>query len=147
MKTAGIKSLVEEVLGSLPRAHTEHVIDDVFFAIEHNVGWRAAYDTECSVLGPHVTNEWCGAWIGRVLGKRGEKQVPARKSTLMGSCSILDTDRKPSGSKLKEPEALELMSAYFHANKSDLPPEIRNYRDLIFRDRASDAHVALRLRA
>lgn len=40
MRTARLKLFVEKVLASLPKPHTEDVIEDVFVAIEGNDAWR-----------------------------------------------------------------------------------------------------------
>jgi hypothetical protein len=38
MRTAQVKLLVREVLATLPKPYSEHVIDDVFGAVERNRG-------------------------------------------------------------------------------------------------------------
>jgi hypothetical protein len=84
MRTADVKALVREVLESLPRPYSDHVVDDVFSSIEQNPAWLQRYESECAVLGKNVANTWGGYWIANALGKVGEHQVPAKKSTLIG---------------------------------------------------------------
>lgn len=131
MRTADVKSLVQEVLDSLPTPYTEHVIDEVFGAIESNPVWRRRYDTQCDALGKTVVNNWGGYWVATALGKTGERQAPSKKSSLIGSYSLLETDAMPVTRKPKEAEALELVAAHYRAHKAELPNEIRDYRDEI----------------
>ncbi|GHT91117.1 hypothetical protein AGMMS49545_06320 [Betaproteobacteria bacterium] len=129
MKTADVKTLVQEVLDSLPKPYTHHVIDEAFSAIEKCPSWRARYDSLCSSLGRDVVNNWGGRWIALSLGKVGEQQVPSKMSTLIGSYSILDTDAKAR--KPNKDEALQLMSDYYKSHRSELPASVRDHRDLI----------------
>lgn len=129
MKTAGVKSLVREVLDSLPTPYTEDVIDDVFHAIEHNPVWRRRYESQCDNLGKNTVNTWGGYWVANALGKLGERQAPSKRSTLIGSYSLLDSDALPTGRHLKESDALQMVVDYFHAHKAQLPQEIRNFRE------------------
>lgn len=131
MKTAGVKALVRDVLETLPKPYSEHIIEDVFLAIEYNAAWRARYETECASLGTTVTNTWGGHWVANTLGKVGERQVPARTSKLIGSYSVLDTDAKTVLRKPKESEALQMMADYYLANRSQLPTGVRDHRELI----------------
>jgi hypothetical protein len=131
MKTADLKALVREVLESLPKPYSEHVIDEVFGAIEQNARWRREYDTLCSTLGKTVVNTWGGYWIGNLLGKVGERVAPSKRSTLIGSYSLLDTDAKTVARKPNETEALQLMSAYYQAHRSELSPQVRKHRELL----------------
>jgi hypothetical protein len=131
MKTRDVKALVEEVLDALPRPHSEHVIDEVFSAIEHETRWRRVYESLCGSLGKTVVNNWAGFWTATALGKTGERQVPARKSTLIGSYSILDADAKPVLPKPTEADALELMAAYYRTHRDELPRDVRAHRDQI----------------
>ena len=57
-------------------------------------GWLSRYDFLCTSLGRDVVNNWGGRWIALSLGKIGEQQVPAKKSKLIGSYSVLDPDAK-----------------------------------------------------
>lgn len=121
MQTNDVRDLVIEALEALPKPYSENVIDDVFFAILSNPRWLSEYEGLCLKHTKTVTNSLGGYWIGRVLGKRGHKQVPSKKNGLIGSYSVLDTDALPPKTKPKEPEALLLMSEYFYANQEKLP--------------------------
>jgi len=131
MKTSDVKALAQEVLVALPQPYSEDVIDEVFYAIETDPRRLRDYETLCASLGKTVVNNWLGRWIGIALGKVGEQQVPSRKSSLIGSYSLLDTDAKPVQRKPKEGEALKMMADYFFDNRSRLPSDIRQYRELI----------------
>jgi hypothetical protein len=131
MRTAGIKRLVEEVLASLPKPHTEDVIDDVFHAIEQRADWRQQYDDLSTDLGKTVVNTWGGFWIASSEGRSGVQQVPARKSKLIESYSKLTQAADKAGKKRKEPDALKTMSDYYRANKAKLPSSIVDCREVI----------------
>jgi hypothetical protein len=132
MKTANIKRLMEDVLSSLPRPYTEHVIEEVFVAIEYSPKLRKNYDDLCDEFGKTVTNSLGGYWIGRALGKVGERQVTSHKTTLLGSYSILDSDAPPPPArKPNQSEAASLMSEYYQSHKTETPPTIRKHRELI----------------
>lgn len=130
MKTSEVKTLVQEVLSEMPRRYSEHVIDEVFFAIEQNQDLLRRYETLSATLGKHVVNNSVGSWVGKLLDKVGEREVASVKSTLIGAYSILDTDAK----KLRNPteaEARQLLASYYQENKASLPPDIRQHRDFI----------------
>jgi hypothetical protein len=131
MRTAGVKRLVEQVLKSLPKPHTEDVIDDVFHAIEHRSEWRQEYDDLSTDLGKTVVNTWGGFWIASSEGRSGVQQVPARKSTLIDSYSKLTDVANRPGKKIKEHDALTMMSDYFQKNRTTLPASIVRHRELI----------------
>lgn len=131
MKTTRVKALVHQVLDKIPAPYSMHVIDDVFQAIETNPLWLRHYNTLCDELGKSVVNNWCGQWTANALGKRGEVQVSSRKSTLIGSYSLLDADAKPIVSKPTEEGTLLLMSDYYRANQASLPTNIRKHREEI----------------
>jgi hypothetical protein len=132
MKTLDVKLLVDEVLAQLPKPYTEHVIDDVFFAIESRAEWRQLYDSLCKDLTKTVANNWGGRWVGIALGKVGEKQVPSRRSSLIESYSLLDTDASTIARKRTEAQALEVMSKHFFSNRTSLPePTVRARRETI----------------
>lgn len=131
MKTSGVKALVREVLETLQAPYTQHVIDDVFYTIETNPTFLSRYRVLCDDLDKTVVNNWCGQWIAHALGKIGKVQVPSRRSTLIGSYSLLDTDATTIARKPNEDEALQLMSDYYHTHKSRLPTDIRLHRDAI----------------
>jgi hypothetical protein len=131
MKTSGVKAMVREVLDTIQTPYTEHVIDDVFQAIERNPKFLSRYRALCDELGKTVVNNWCGQWVAHALGKTGEVQVPSRSSTLIGSYSLLDADAATVARKPTEDEALQLMSEYYRANKDRLPTDIRMHREAI----------------
>jgi hypothetical protein len=131
MRTAEVKLLMREVLATLPKPYSEHVIDDVFGAVERNRGWKQRYETQCETLGKPVVNAWGGYWVANVLGKAGQQQVPSKKSSLINSYSVLDTDAKAVERKPKDGEARQLMADYYHAHQAELPAEIRKHRELL----------------
>lgn len=133
MRTGPVKALVHEVLNALPQPYTEHVIDDVFFAIETSQIWRAAYESLCSTLGKDVVNSRGGYWVANALDKAASTklQAPSRKSTLIASYSLLDTDAKIVVKKPKEAEARQLMWTYYQGHKLELPSDIRKDREAI----------------
>ncbi len=131
MKTSDVRTLVQDVLRSLPQPYSEHVIDEVFHTIENNSTWLKEYSSLCDSLGKTTVNNWGGRWIGIALGKIGEQQVPSKLSSLIGSYSLLDTDAKLIVRKPKEQEALQMMADYYFANKTHLPADIRKYREQI----------------
>ena len=131
MKTSGVKAMVRDVLDTLPTPYTEHVIDNVFQAIELNPKFLSRYHALCDKLGKTVVNNWCGQWVAHALGKVGEVQVPSQRSTLIGSYSLLDADAATIARKPNENEALQLMSDYYRANKGGLPADISSHRDAI----------------
>lgn len=131
MKTSDVKSLIREVLATMPTPYSEHVIDEVFHAIEMAPCWHREYVVLCGTLGKSTVNTWGGYWIANALGKTGEHQVASKRSKLIGSYSILDTDAKTVLKKPKEPEALQRMADFYQANKSELPPEVRKHREQI----------------
>lgn len=133
METTDVRNLVTDALQSIRPPYSEHVIEKVFLAIESSPRWLQEYEGLCLKHTRTVVNSLGGYWIGRALGKRGKKQVPSKKSTLIGSYSLLDTDAKPRITKPKESESRELMSQYYRANASNLPPlgELKRHRESI----------------
>ncbi len=65
------------------------------------------------------------------MDRVGERAVPAKKSTLIGSYSKLDQPAPKPIKKFTEQDAAELMSAYYSANRAGLPPWIRECREMI----------------
>jgi hypothetical protein len=130
MRTAGVKQLVEEVLGSFPRPHSDDVIDEVFQAIEGKPEWRLRYDTLVRDLGKVVVNTWGGWWIANSEGRSGSHQVPAN-SSLIESYSQLTKPTDKAGKKRKEADALKIMSEHYQANKATLSPSIVKRREVI----------------
>jgi len=131
MKTAEVRLLMREVLATLPKPHSEHVIDDVFGALERNRGWRQRYETQCDTLGKKVVNAWGGFWVANALGKAGDVQAPSKKSSLIGTYSVLDTDAGTVARKPKDGEARQLMADYYREHQAEMPAEIRKHRELI----------------
>ena len=131
MRTAEVRTLVREVLSTMPVPYSHHVIDEVFEAIEKNAEWLQRYDSLCAGLGHDVVNNWGGRWVAITLGKAGEQQVSSKKSRLIGSYSILDTDTKTIARKPNRTDALNVLSDYYKANKAELPGNIRDFREAI----------------
>lgn len=130
MKTAGVRALVHDVLDSLPAPYSEHIIDEVLFAIESNPAWRLRYDALCDALEKPVVNQWCGQWTGDALGKTGQRQLPSRKNTLTDTYSLLDTDVLSLRSPTRD-EATALLAAYYRETKERWPATIREQRENI----------------
>ena len=131
MRTADIKTLIENVLARLPKPVTEDVIDDVFQAIELNPEWLQEYDDLCIHFGKTVVNTWGGFWIASHEGRSGHQTVSSKKSTLIGSYSKLTSAKTKPNGKCKEPEALKLMHAYYQEHQAELPAWIRKERALL----------------
>ena len=77
-RTEGVKTLVEEVLATLPTPYSEDVIDEVFLAIEVNPTWLTDYRVLCNDLGVTVVNQAVGSWTSKAVGRTGDHQVPSR---------------------------------------------------------------------
>ena len=131
MRTARLKSLIEEVLKTLPKPYTEDVVEDVFVAIENDPRWKKEYDDLLYNLHKNVVNPWGGFWIAHLTGRIAGEQVSASRTSLIESYAKLAKGPKPAGKKVKEPEALKAMSEYFFANKETLPAAVRDNRSLI----------------
>ena len=131
MRTAGVKKLVNMALENLPKPYMEDVIDEVFVEIEHGPAFMIEYDGLCRELGKTTVNTWGGYWIATALGKSGLEQAPAKKSKLIQSYSRLTASATAPSGKRKEPVALQLMSDYYQEHKAQLPPSVRNHRELI----------------
>lgn len=129
MKTADVRSLVLEVLESIPEPYSHDIIDEVFAAIERTPDWRGRYESLCTALSKDVVNNWGGRWVAISLGKVGEEQLPSKKSTLIGSYSVLDTDSRRV--KRTDDDVRKMMSDYYHAHRDELPRSIRDHRGLI----------------
>jgi len=76
-RTEDVKTLVEEVLASLPTPYSEDVIDEVFLAIEANPTWLTAYNVMRNDLGVMVVNQAVGS-TSKAVGRTGDHQVPSR---------------------------------------------------------------------
>ena len=99
-RTEGVKTLVEEVLATLPTPYSEDVIDEVFLAIEANPTWLTVYNVMRNDLGVTVVNQAVGSWTSKAVGRTGNHQVPAR-SKLTESYSklypvVVRTEKRPS---------------------------------------------------
>ena len=77
-RTEGVKTLVEEVLATLPTPYSEDVIDEVLLAIEANPTWLTVYNVMRSDLGDTVVNQAVGSWTSKALGRTREHQVSSR---------------------------------------------------------------------
>ena len=90
MKTEGVKELVLEVIGSLPRPLDEHVTLAVFIEIEGNPAFLNQYRILCGELRQWVVNNWIGQWTRDTLGATRLAQVSVRgKTTLVKTYSTL----------------------------------------------------------
>ncbi len=131
MPATRLKSLIEEVVKTIPKPYTEDVIEDVFVAIEGNPRWKKQYDDLNYNLHKSVVNSWCGFWIAYLTGRVPTEQVSASRVSLIESYAKLAKGPKTASKKVKEPEALKAMSEYFFANKETLPASVRENRSLI----------------
>jgi hypothetical protein len=129
-KTASIKAFFTGILTKLPKPYSKHIIDEVFHAIEMNHAWMREYESLCAQKGKSVVNSMGAFWIASALEKAASKQVPSTKSTLINAYSILETNEKAS-KKVKEPEALQMMSDYYRANKDKLHAGVKSHREEI----------------
>ena len=77
-RTEGVRTLVEEVLATLPTPYSEDVVDEVFLAIEANPSWLTAYRVLGNDLGVTVVNQAVGSWTSKAVGRTGDHQVLAR---------------------------------------------------------------------
>ena len=131
MQTARLKKLMEEVLDTIPTPHGEDIIEDVFCAIEQNPKWRKEYDGLQYNLGKSMVNGWGAFWIGLAKGRAPGELVSSTRSSLLDSYAKLPKGPKPALKKVKEPEALKLMSEYFFLNRETLSAEVRKHRELL----------------
>jgi hypothetical protein len=129
--TAPIKALFDEALDTVTK-RTPDIIEDVFFAIEHGPEWRRRYDELCERHGKTTVNTWGGFWVAHAVERAGERQVPAHRSTLIQTYSILDQPAPPPKSKKASDEtARELVWAYYKERKDSLPAGIAGAREEI----------------
>ena len=131
MREGQLKKLMEEVVATLPTPHGEDLIEDVFCAIEQNPKWRAEYDALQYSLGKGAMIGWGAFWISRCKGWTAGEQVSATRSSLLASYAKLVKGPKTTLKKVKEPEALKLMSEYFFTHRDTLSAEVRKQRDLL----------------
>ena len=120
-----------DVVASQPKPYGEDLIEDVFSAIEANPAWRKEYDDLRYHLGKGTVNAWGGFWIAHAANRIEGEHVSASRSTLIDSYSKLVKAPKSALRKVKEPEALQLMSRHFFANRESLPAAVREQRSLI----------------
>ena len=126
-----LKQLVDTVLDTLPKPHTEDVIEDVFVAIEANSEWRKSYDRMVYESGKAAVHAWAGFWISHIEQRVGDQRELATRSTLIESYSKLVAPAGKRGKKLREPDALKAMHGHFVAHRASLGADIREYRDVI----------------
>lgn len=126
-----IKDLVDQVLDTLAKPLTEHVVQDVFVAIEGNPAWRGAYDRMVYDWGKAAVTTWASFWVAHAVKRTGDQREVAAQSTLIESYSPLVSGAERRNKKLREPEALKAMHEHFTAHRHELPAEIRNYRETI----------------
>jgi hypothetical protein len=81
--TQGVQDLVRDVLATLPRPHSEDIIDEVCVAIESNAKWHAEYTLLSSQLRDWVVNNWIGQYVARELGRQRGAQATATSSLIL----------------------------------------------------------------
>ena len=114
LTTKDIRDLVVDVLERGVQ-RTEHVIDEVFLAIEAHRLLRAEYEGLCGKHGADLTNQMIGRWTSSILGwpaRTGGAQVPAR-NTLSKTYSVLvPTDRKLTAHERRELAGNEVLAFF-----------------------------------
>ena len=125
MDISPLKTLIREALDAVPRPYGVAVIDDVFHTIEARSDLRKRYDELCDEGTQTTGNTWGARIVGDLLGKRGQRSVPAVKSSLIKTFSLLDTDAKALARKPKAEEAAQMRWAYWQENKDDFPASVR----------------------
>lgn len=146
MKTIDVKKLVTEVLATMPKPHSENIIDEVFFAIEQNDRFFKRYSECCTDLGRVKVNTAGANWVRKELARTTLRETPTKLSKLIGSYSVLDTRPAPvvkktaankpkpktaTAKKRLEMDARKSLSDYYMANKASLHPQIALYREQI----------------
>ena len=126
-----LKQLIDQVLERLPAPHTEHVVEDVFVAIEGDPVWRSTYDRMVYESGKPIVTSWASFWISHAEKRTGDQRETASRSALIESYSPLVTPAVKRNKKVKEPDALKAMHDHYVAHRSELPAGIRDYRDMI----------------
>ena len=89
LKTANVKSLVEEVIDSLGHPRNEHVTLVVFKEIEGNPKWLGQYQNVCNEHGKLVVNQRIGRCTLDILNAVSIQQVPAEGTNLTQTYSTL----------------------------------------------------------
>lgn len=92
-KTAGVKALVHDVLASPSfRQPTDHVIRDMFLAIQGKAEWRRRYHMLRKDLGVDVVNQWGGRYVRCYFGKPRKKgRADAEAGELIETYTVLDS--------------------------------------------------------
>ena len=131
MRMTGTRRLVEDVVSTLPKPYGEDVIDEAYHAIEHRPDWRRRYDELVRTLGKAVVDARVQFWIADCVGRAAGSTARAAKTTLVARYVKLAGRREKRGRKLKEPEALKVMSQYYQAHRAGLPETIASQREVI----------------
>jgi hypothetical protein len=66
--TEGVRSLVEDVLRTIPKPYGEDVTWEVCQAIENNRDWRRRYNELRDELAKDVANNWIGRYTKDLTG-------------------------------------------------------------------------------
>lgn len=75
-KTAGVKTLVQEVLATFQEPYSKDVIWDVFKAIQLNPDWSRWYGELCDELSNGVVNSWIGKYTKDLARMNNVRQMP-----------------------------------------------------------------------
>jgi len=76
-------------------------------------------------------NNGGGYWVANAIEKVRELLVRSKKSSLISSYSLLDTDAKIVVKKPKKAWVLKLMADYYQGHKDRLSPGVKKHRDFI----------------
>ena len=125
MELAPLKALIQEVLNTLPKPYSVDVIDETFHSIETKPEWRKRYEVLCDAGTRTTVNTWGARIVGELLGKRGQRSVNARRSSLISTYSLLDTDARTLARKPKAEEAAQMRWTYWKENKDSYPEDVR----------------------
>jgi hypothetical protein len=125
MDISPLKALIREALDALPKPYDVAVIDDVFHVMETRPDLRKRYDQLCDEGTQTTVNTWGARIVGELLGKRGQGSVPAQKSSLIKTFSVLDTDAKSLARKPKAEEAAQLRWDYWKTHNQDFSANVR----------------------
>ena len=87
--TEGIRLLVEEVYRTMPHPHDEHIIRDVFFAIEENAPWLSRYQQLCGELTSDVVNRWGGRYVKELSGLNSIREVDLEWGYIIRNYTVL----------------------------------------------------------
>lgn len=132
--TLPIRDLVATALESIPRPYSEDLIDDVFLTIQQAPTLLAEYQRLNAHYGRQRLNTMVGKWTGKLVERRGERQVPRKRNTLADSYSILDRPAPPRQTRKQiEHAAREEVFTFFKAHKAALPEAMPRHRDELVR--------------